>query len=228
MPTDYLGKLLQLPNSATIHHGLPIPDQAVTQLHSRSIAPPIRLVYQGRLVNTKGIGTLMEAVALLHQRQREFTLVVIGDGPEKKALQDRVVELGIDRSVRFAGRLGDHDLAATLAASDILIVPSLAGEVFGLVVAENMARGMAIVASDIGAFSEVLGSAGNTFRTGDAADLADQLDSLMQNPARIAMLGIQAQNRVFEYFERSKMIHQHANLYRKALEYGIEGGVHGA
>lgn len=217
MPTEYLGSLLQLPNSVTIHHGLPILDQARARHPSVVTNQPIRLVYQGRLVSTKGIGTLIEAAAILHHRQRSFQLIVIGDGPERHILETSVGQRGINDIVCFAGRISDDELTAMITASDILIVPSLAGEVFGLVIAENMARGLAIVASDIGAFAEVLGPAGRTFHVGDAHDLADQLDELIQNPSLIPALGHQAQQRVFENFERSHMINQHATLYRKAF-----------
>lgn len=217
MPTDYLGSLLQLPNAITIHHGIQLAGEPGSQFRSRIPSPPIRLLYQGRLVSTKGIGTLIDAVGLLHQQQTPFDLVVIGDGPEREALESRAQHLGVDHLVRFAGRLSDEDVAATVADVDIIIVPSLAGEVFGLVVAENMARGLAVVTSDIGAFTEVLGSAGRTFKVGDPNDLANQLEQLIRDPGLLPGLGDQAKFRVFESFERSKMVAEHAALYRKAF-----------
>src|SRR5581483_2056163 len=176
-----------------------------------------RLLYQGRLVSTKGIGTLIEAAALLHKQKLRFELVVIGDGPERKALEMRTRQLGIGEFVQFAGYVSDAEMAAIVGEAGIVIVPSLAGEVFGLVVAENMARGIALVTSDVGAFVEVLGSAGKTFAVGDSRELADRLKELLENPQLICELGRQAQERAFECFGISKMVSEHAAVYRRAL-----------
>ncbi len=216
MPTSHLGNLIQIPNAITIHHGIPIRPQENNQLCSRLIELPVRLVYQGRMVSSKGIGTLIEAVSVLHQKKCDFRLVVIGDGPEKNKMERRAIKLGIDHLVRFAGRCETSDIETIMSLSHILIVPSLAGEVFGLVVAENMARGMAIVCSDIGAFSEVLGSSGKVFCAGDASDLAEKLETLIHNPDQITRLGRQSQERAYEYFNRLKMINDHATLYQNA------------
>jgi len=217
MPTENLGTLVQLPNAVTIHHGIPLPDKRDVQSRSRSTCSPIRLLYQGRLVSTKGIGTLIEAAALLHKQKLRFELVVIGDGPERKALEMRTRQLGIGEFVQFAGYVSDAEMAAIVGEAGIVIVPSLAGEVFGLVVAENMARGIALVTSDVGAFVEVLGSAGKTFAVGDSRELADRLKELLENPQLICELGRQAQERAFECFGISKMVSEHAAVYRRAL-----------
>ena len=59
------------------------------------------------------------------------------------------------------------------------MVPSLGGEVFGLVLAENMSLGLPIAASNVGCFAEVLGDAGLIFGAGDAKDLARQKTRLL-------------------------------------------------
>ena len=74
------------------------------------------------------------------------------------------------------------ELENVLSCALALVVPSLAGEVFGMVIAENMLRGKAIVASDLGAFSEVLDNAGLKFRTGDAFDLSARISELIEIP----------------------------------------------
>ena len=94
------------------------------------------------------------------------------------------------------------------------VVPSLGGEVFGLVVAENMLRGLPVVASDLGAFAEVLGDAGLTFGTGDAAELAAAIESLLNNPGVAARLGQTGRKRALEFCNRERMIESHALVYR--------------
>ena len=77
-----------------------------------------------------------------------------------------------------------------------------------------MQRSNAIVASDIGAFSEVLGNAGITFRTGDHVDLANKLAGILDDHILAEHLGGLAQKRVYDCFRGNQMIEGHARLYR--------------
>jgi glycosyltransferase involved in cell wall biosynthesis len=97
-------------------------------------------------------------------------------------------------------------------------VPSLGGEVFGLVVAENMARGLPVVASDLGAFTEVLADTGVVFRTGDAEKLAAALVGLLDDPSFAATLGRRARQRVKSVYRLEGMIEAHASLYSRFLK----------
>jgi glycosyltransferase involved in cell wall biosynthesis len=117
--------------------------------------------------------------------------------------------------VRFMGRLRAAELEPAFEKASIVVVPSLGGEVFGLVVAENMSRVLPIVASDLGAFVEVLGDTGFTFRIGDAQDLARQLARLLDDPALAVNLGVRARQRVLQRYPLNGMIDLHARLYRQ-------------
>ena len=166
-------------------------------------------------MTTKGIRVLLKAAAILRCEDRSFELDVIGDGPQRNALEDLAQELQLSSCVRFMGRLDAAELERTFAKASIVVVPSLGGEVFGLVVAENMSRGLPIVASDLGAFAEVLGDAGLTFRVGDAHDLARQLARLLDDSALELSLGTRAKQRVLQSYPLSRMIDAHARLYRQ-------------
>jgi glycosyltransferase involved in cell wall biosynthesis len=91
--------------------------------------------------------------------------------------------------------------------------------VFGLVVAENMQRGLPVIASDLGAFVEVLGEAGKTFRVGDARELAQRIASLLKSPEEMASLGAQAARRAERMFGLHAMIAAHAEVYRRAARH---------
>ena len=211
-PTEWLSGILHLPKLISIPHGL----QAITSnTQSRHPTHPPTIVFQGRLVTTKGIRVLLKAAAILRCEDRSFELDVIGDGPQRNALEDLAQELQLSSCVRFMGRLDAAELERTFAKASIVVVPSLGGEVFGLVVAENMSRGLPIVASDLGAFAEVLGDAGLTFRVGDAHDLARQLARLLDDSALELSLGTRAKQRVLQSYPLSRMIDAHARLYRQ-------------
>jgi len=210
-PTEWLGGELHLPQSTAIPHGLEATEVA-PRAEPRSV-PPI-LAFQGRLVTTKGVRLLFEAARILRKHGQAFELLIIGDGPERGSLENFAREAQLDAQVRFAGRLYGAQLHAALAESSVVVVPSLGGEVFGLVVAENMLRGLPVVASDLGAFVEVLGDAGFTFRTGDAAALAAALSRLLNDPSLAVRLGQRARTRALDFCNNSRMIEAHARVYR--------------
>jgi glycogen synthase len=213
-PTQWLAGLLQLPRVTVIPHGLE-PTSALVRAAAPSGLPVI--AFQGRLVTTKGVRLLLEAARILHEQNHSFELLVIGEGPERAKLEQFTREIGLADRVHFTGRLAAPQLEAALAQASVVVVPSLGGEVFGLVVAENMQRGLPIVASDLGAFAEVVGEAGITFRTGDPFDLAAKLIQFLNDKALAARLSIVSRQRILDVFCQHRMIEDHFRLYDKLL-----------
>jgi len=222
-PTTWLGGLVQLPRVAAIPHGLEF--TAAPVAYPASPWPLPVLTFQGRLVTTKGVGILFEALRILLAEHREFELLVIGDGPERAALERLSEDAPLAGHVRFAGRLSGAELDAAFARTSVVVVPSLGGEVFGLVVAENMLRGLPVITSDLGAFLEVLGEGGLTFRTGDAAALAEQLRRLSDDPALATQLARRARQRALEFCDFRRMLEAHARVYhRAAADLSLKAG----
>jgi glycosyltransferase involved in cell wall biosynthesis len=210
-PTAWLGGLLQLPGMVAIPHGLEVIPSVVT---AALPARPAVIAFQGRLVTTKGVGVLLEAGRILLAQNRALELLIIGDGRERAALEHLSQEFPLAGRVRFVGRLDGPQLDAALSAASVVVVPSLGGEVFGLVVAENMLRGLPIVTSDLGPFVEILGECGLTFRVGDAGALAGELARLLDEPALAASLGQNARQRALEFCDFRRMLEAHAAIYR--------------
>jgi glycosyltransferase involved in cell wall biosynthesis len=211
-PTNWLAGLLQLPRSETVPHGL----QPAPPLVRLSVIHPVPvLVFMGRIVTTKGLLLLLAAARLLQQQNRPFELKIIGDGPERAALEKLAQEWKLAAQVHFLGRLPDSQIADLLTRADLLVVPSVGGEVFGMVLAENMLRGIPVLASDLGAFLEVLGDAGRTFRTGDSVDLAHQIVQLLDDSSTLQHLSVAAHQRVRDFFALRRMIEGHAQVYRR-------------
>lgn len=239
-PTRWLGQLIRIPRSVAVPHGVVgLPDAAVprgtdtlprrtasvpqesaasatSSVDSPSGNPPV-IAFLGRLVTTKGVATLLEAVQILRRASKVFTVLVVGDGPERRALEESTNASQLAGIVRFTGRLSASELDAAVASVSIVVVPSLGGEVFGLVVAENMLRSLPVVASDLGAFVEVLGDAGLTFETGNAAALAEQLARLLDDPNLRVTLGKRARERATQFCDFQLMLAAHEKVYRDAL-----------
>ena len=169
----------------------------------------------GRLVTTKGIRLLLEACKILKQEKRSFELLIIGDGPERASLERLVREWGLTSRVQFLGRVSQSQIPRVLEKAAFVVVPSLGGEVFGMVVAENMLYGIPVLASDLGSFVEVIGDAGLTFKTGDPFDLARQMARLVDDTSLLERFRTSARQRMLASFPMSRMIDGHAEIYRR-------------
>ena len=211
VPTAWLADQLCLPHSETVYHGIP----AVSFPAPSAPGSAPRLVFIGRLVTAKGIRILLDAVGLLKSKGRTCEVLVIGDGPDRNALQEHVQQTGNSEQVHFLGRLSDSEINHTLRRTDILVAPSLGGEVFGMILVENMLRGLPIVASDLGSYREVLDDSGVTFRVADAGDLALRISALFADPSVLDRLGSKARERALLFFNVENMVEKHADIYRR-------------
>jgi glycosyltransferase involved in cell wall biosynthesis len=217
-PTDWLATILGLCRMKTVYHGISPGrelDPASPAVAACSNPFVSRFAYQGRLVSTKGIVDLLEAAAQMRRAKCEFQLKIIGDGPEYTSLKRRAAML--NGSVEFLGHIPDEMIEEVLANIPAVVMPSLGGEVFGLVAAENMLRGKLLIVSDIGALREVVGDTGLVFRVGDAEGLAACMREVLENPSLSASLGPAARERAMKLFDRDSMIQAHVSLYREAL-----------
>ena len=109
-----------------------------------------------RLVPRMGLDMLLRAWSQVDRG----TLVVVGDGPERNALESQARATGLTERVRFTGHVSENDLLAYYQAADLCVLPSLALEGFGLVVLEALASGTPVMASDAGGLPEALAGLG--------------------------------------------------------------------
>lgn len=137
------------------------------------------IVFLGRLVSDKGTDMLLNAFSALNNPN--WKLTIIGDGPERQNLSRQCINLGIHKSVNFSGKLSGNDLACALNQHEIMVVPSLWEEPFGLVALEGMACGNVVLASDGGGLPDAVGSAGLLFQRGDQFDLTKKLRLLVED-----------------------------------------------
>jgi glycogen synthase len=212
-PTHALEKVLRLPRTFVIWHGVGEP---TTELHAAS-QQTARFVYVGRLVSTKGVHLLLDAAHQLQKRGLVFRIQIIGDGPERERLEAQAQRLGLQDNVQFLGYLPEAAAVDVANAALAVVMPSLAGEVFGLVAAENMMRGCLMVVPDEGALAEVVGDAGIKFKSGDVVDLAGQLEALLRFPQKATALRQSAMLRSREFFNKERMVAAHLELYRNML-----------
>lgn len=139
------------------------------------------LVFLGRLVDDKGADLLLDAVGELKSRGLRPSLSIIGDGPERDALQTKAASLGIEGQMEFLGTQTGPELTRLLNRHRIMVVPSRWNEPFGIVALEGLACGCVVVGSEGGGLKDAIGAGGVTFRNGDAAALANTLETLLRD-----------------------------------------------
>ncbi len=127
----------------------------------RGLADPPRIVYVGRLSPEKGIATLVRAIGQL--RREGFAplpaTTLIGEGPERAALEQLAAELGCRQAISFAGQLDRAALSRRLLEADVCVQPSLT-EGYSKAWLDALAHGVPVLASAVGAAPAVIGSAG--------------------------------------------------------------------
>jgi phosphatidyl-myo-inositol alpha-mannosyltransferase len=140
----------------------------------------------------KGLPILLRAFETLGQEREGLRLLIVGPGDIEEAAE-RVPEPLRDRVI-LLGQVSEDDKIRAYHSVDVFCAPNTGGESFGMVLAEAMASGAPVVASDLDAFRSVLrgGRAGELFVTGDAADLARAVGRLLDDPERRASLSAAA------------------------------------
>ncbi|MHB1295838.1 MAG: glycosyltransferase [Anaerolineae bacterium] len=176
---------------------------------------PLEIVYAGRLVEQKGLGVLVEALAGL---QGDWRLTLYAAGPMEAALRAQVASLGLAQRVAWPGYLPSSEMPAHLATADVLVLPSLTRpnwkEQFGRVLVEAMACGVPVVGSDSGEIAHVIGDGGLVFPEGDAATLRGCLARLMADPALRRGLAERGRARVLAHYTQQRIAQETVALYR--------------
>jgi colanic acid/amylovoran biosynthesis glycosyltransferase len=168
----------------------------------------------GRLVAVKGYGVLVEAVASLVAADLDARLTLVGDGPQRGALEAFVSQRGLSDRVRFAGRVGQDEIGAYYRAADVFCLPSFA-EGVPVVLMEAMASGLPVVSTRVNGIPELVedGVSGLLVAPGRSDLLAAALRELAEDPAHRAELGQAGRARVAEAFEVDACAAQLAGLF---------------
>lgn len=143
----------------------------------------------------KGMRVLLAALRTVVRSRPDLRLLVVGQGDASVLRRAAGAELA--SRLQVLGALGEEGKAAMLASVDVLCVPALGGESFGIVLIEAMAAGTPVIASDLDAFRLVLdgGRAGVLVPAGSPAALSAALDDLLGDPEKRAALAAAGRRR---------------------------------
>lgn len=152
------------------------------------------LVFVGRLIDEKRVDLLLEAIRALAGAHPDLHCTVIGDGPERGALEGRATRLGLNERVTFAGRVDGSRVFSLMKAARILVMPSVR-EGFGISVAEAQACGTVpvVVRGPMSAASALVQDGVDGLVCDPTpASLARAITTLLSDPARLAAMSRKA------------------------------------
>jgi D-inositol-3-phosphate glycosyltransferase len=219
-------KVVIIPPGVDLSHFYPIPEDEAKEFIGVSPCDQL-LLFVGRIEPLKGIDTLIEAIAIMRQRQVYVCLSVVGGnlGENQEASSDEMARLQALREkydlhdlILFLGRRSQDTLPYYYSAAKAVVVPSHY-ESFGMVALEAMACGKPVVASQVGGLAFLVqdGITGFTVPVDEPQALADRLITLIQDASLRERMGKQAA--VFARdFGWEKIAIQIVKLYQQLLE----------
>jgi glycosyltransferase involved in cell wall biosynthesis len=138
-----------------------------------------RVIYVGRLIGYKHVDDLLVAFSRL---DLDAELYIVGEGPERKKLEDLAEKLKVNHNVTFTGFVDERKKIELLKSSHVLVLPS-STEGFGIAVIEAMAARTSVLATDIPALRELVedGENGLLFKPRDINELKTKLELLLKD-----------------------------------------------
>jgi glycosyltransferase involved in cell wall biosynthesis len=181
-----------------------------------SAAHPLKLCFAGLLMGSKGAHTLVEAAAKLQAGGLSVQVTLAGSEFQPgywQQLQQFAARAGLEGLVQWVGPLARAQLARCFQLHHIGVFPSIYPEAFGIVGAEMLASGLVLVSSGVGGAAELLehDRSGLRFEAGNAADLAQQLGRLVQEPGllpRLRAAGLERVRREFNVAQSCQQLEQ--------------------
>jgi glycosyltransferase involved in cell wall biosynthesis len=181
--------------------------------------PSPSLVTVGHLVARKRHADVMRALAVLSKRHPSLRYVIVGDGPERVALEGLAARLGVAQRVEFRGQLAPADAVEQGRRCTLFAMPSTE-EAFGVAYIEAMAGGVPAIGCRGEPGPEEIAAAGDGFMLvppGDIERLTQRIDELLSDPQRLREAGIRARETVAANFSWERCGEQTVAAYEHAL-----------
>jgi glycosyltransferase involved in cell wall biosynthesis len=215
VPAD---KILIVPNAVSEEFLRPLPDASALRRELGIKADEYVVGEVTSLVKHEGVGTLLEATAILRGRGVPVRALIVGDGPERAALQRRAAESGLAEAAVFTGRVPAAEVRQFHALLDVFVVPRTPDRVCQLVTplkpVEAMASGLCVVTSEVKALTEIVKHEVTGMQTvpQDPVSLSGTLEHLLYSPDIRRKLGDNAR----EWAARDRTWAHNAARYQDA------------
>jgi glycosyltransferase involved in cell wall biosynthesis len=136
-------------------------DEKFLVKHKSDFSNPFNIIYVGSLEKNKGVEMLPEIASYLDNKSTfNFDLTVVGSGSYYSNLKNDFEKKGVLSEIRMEGQVSNNKLPSLYAEHDLFVYPGIWDEPFGRVLIESLAAGTPIVGANVGAFEDIVGSAG--------------------------------------------------------------------
>lgn len=183
------------------------------------------ILFVGRIIKWKGIGTLIQAMKEVKQDYPDVKLFIIGDGPDLNIFSEMVHSLELSDIIKFLGKLPDAELKIAYQKSDLFVLPSqphngIVMEGLGLVLLEAMASGVPVIGSNIGGITDIIedGVNGLLIPPGDPSSLALAIKRIFKEPGLGKKFQINGLKTVEERFSWNILIKRYHELYQEQMK----------
>jgi glycosyltransferase involved in cell wall biosynthesis len=199
-------------NIRNIYHGIKL-------LKCSKLNKGNNLLYMGRLSEEKGIKYLLKAMIDITKKIPTVHLNVVGTGPEKENLEELIKKLKLEKHVSLIGQVPNKDIEIYYKISNILIVPSICAEAFGLVGIEAMSVGRPVIGSRVGGIPEWLddGKTGLLVDPGNSEQIAEKVIQLFSNIKLMEKMGENGRKKA-EQFDIKKHIKEIEIVYQEVID----------
>ncbi|MFC1657050.1 glycosyltransferase [Candidatus Moduliflexota bacterium] len=172
--------------------------------------------FLGRLIPAKGCDQLLRALAMAGREHRDIFLAIVGEGPERDALEALAKSLGLQDMVRFCGFRQDPE--NVYASLDLLVLPSRE-EGTPLVMLEGMWQEVPVVATSVGGIPEVItdGKTGRIVPPDNPAALAAAIIEVLGNPENARKRALEAKNTLRRRYDVKVWAGKVQDVYRDAM-----------
>jgi len=195
-----------------------------TKLFSPEIKPSVNrgekeliLVCPRRLVEKNGVHFLIEAMPKISSKNK-VKLIVAGDGPLRKKVEERLKELKISEIVRLLGSVPNEKMPGILVSADLIVIPSLM-EATSIAALESMACGKAIAASRVGGLPEIIDEdVGFLMEPGNADDIAEKINAALSDADLLKEKGGKARERVVRNWSTSLLAKKHRKIFKNIIK----------
>lgn len=188
------------------------------------LAGPPKMAFVGRLVREKGVDLAIRAFARVAQEVPDAQFILIGDGPERGAIEQLVATLNLTAKVQMLGHLDRATAEAAVSDCWLQVAPSRWVEPFGLVAIEAQMRGTAVVASAAGGFLETVDDG----RTGILVAIDDEdawvraMVSLLSSRERAEAMGRAGRVRAVKLFSEGLITDRLIDIYHRVIRHASE------
>lgn len=171
-----------------------------------------------RLSREKGHNILLEAFSIVLKEVSNARLVLVGDGPLRKNLEDKAKELGIINKINFLGFR--HDINELLKIFDVFVLPSIT-EGISLALLEAMSAGLPIVATNVGGNPEIVidGQTGLLVPPNDPYSMSKAILKVMDDKNFAKQMGLAGKALAQKQFSIEAMVSQYEQLYQNILNF---------